>query len=171
MKNRDLLVAVSAGALGLLAGCAQSTPVAGAPSPSQTVAMSASARWTANIQSVTQSRGEVVQTTRDRSYGSATWTRGDRPSLTSIALTFNYTGSERYLSWAILSGSCGTPALPIIPMSNFPELEIGGGGRAQVSSSLPVEFPTSGSYHIAVYRSRQQGIDALIACGNLKLVG
>ncbi|MDO8502792.1 MAG: hypothetical protein Q7S20_13220 [Gemmatimonadaceae bacterium] len=171
MKNRDLLVAVSAGALGLLAGCAQNTPVAGAPSRSQTIAMSESARWTANIQSVMQSRGEVVQTTRDRSYGSAIWTRGDRPSLTSIALTFNYTGSDRYLSWAILSGSCGTPALPIIPMSNFPELQIGGGGRAQVSSSLPVEFPTSGSYHIEVYRSRQQGIDALIACGNLKLVG
>jgi hypothetical protein len=84
---------------------------------------------------------------------------------------FTYSGNERYLSWAIIAGSCGTPALALIPMSNFPELNIGGGGRAQVTTSLPIEFPTSGSYHVDVYRSRQQSIDQLVACGNLKLSG
>jgi hypothetical protein len=56
-------------------------------------------------------------------------------------------------------------------MSNFPELNIGGGGRAQVSGSIPVDLPTNGSYHVDIYRSRQPTLDALVACGNLKLSG
>lgn len=169
MKQRLLLAAFGAGALGLLAGCAKSTPVEGAPSPSPSLEASEGGRWTANIQSVTQSRGEVAQTTRDRSYGSATWTHGAAPSLTNIDLVFTYTGQERTLAWAILPGSCGTPALPVIPMPNFPELNVGGGGRAQVTTSLPIEFPLIGAFHIDIYRDRRQGTDALIACGNLRL--
>lgn len=173
MRQRLFVAAFGAGAMGLIAGCAKSTPVEGAPTPSASASAegSAGARWTANIQSVTQSRGEVVQTTRDRSYGSATWRPGAAPSLTNIELTFTYTGQERTLSWAILPGSCGTPALPVIPISNFPELNIGGGGRAQVTASLPLELPAGGSYHIDIYRDRRGGTDALIACGNLRYAG
>ena len=169
--NRMVIAAFGAGALGLLGGCAKTTPVDGAPSPAASENAGENARWTANLQSVTQSRGEVVQTTRDRSYGSATWTRGMGPSLSNINVVFTYAGQERTLAWAILPGSCGTPALPIIPMSNFPELNIGGGGRAQVTTSLPLEFPVSGTYHIDIYRDRRQGADALVACGNLRYAG
>lgn len=170
MKQKLLLAALSTGAIGLLAGCAAKTSAGdGAGSPDRSVVIGEGARWTANIQSVTQSRGDVVQTTRDRSYGSLTWTRGEGPQLTNANIVFTYTGNERFLSWAIISGSCGTPALPLIPMSNFPELNIGGGGRAQITTSLPIEFPVSGTYHVDIYRSRQQNIDQLVACGNLKL--
>lgn len=170
MKEGLFVAALTAGAIGLTA-CAKSTPVEGAPTPSASVEASAGARWSANIQSVTQSRGEVVQTTRDRSYGSATWTRGASATLSNVNVVFTYTGPERTLAWAILPGTCGIPALPIIPMSNFPELNVGGGGRAQVTTSLPLEFPTNGTYHIDIYRERRQGTESLIACGNLRLSG
>lgn len=170
MKPRSFLAAVGATAFGMLTGCAQSTPVETAPTPSASADKLASARaqWTANLQSVTQNRGQVAQTTRDRSYGTASWTRGAAASLSSVNLVFTYTGQERTLAWAILPGSCGSPALPIIPMSNFPELNIGGGGRAQVTTSLPLELPASGAHHVAIYRDRRGGADALIACGNLR---
>ena len=171
MKQKILFAALSAGALGIVAGCAKSTTSADtSPSPSSTAAAGESARWTANIQSVTQSRGDVAQTTRDRSYGSFTWSRGTSPSLSAVGLVFNYTGQERFLAWAIIAGSCGTNALPIIPMSNFPELNVGGGGRAQVNATLPLDLPTTGSYHVDIYRSRQGGVDALVACGNMRFV-
>ncbi len=173
MRQKFFIAAFGAGAVGLIAGCAQSTPVDGAPTPSASASAggAAGARWTANIQSVTQSRGEVVQTTRDRSYGNATWMHGAAPSLSNIDLVFTYTGQERTLSWAILPGSCGTPALPVIPMSNFPEMNVGGGGRAQVTASLPIVLPEGGTYHIDVYRDRRGGTDALIACGNMRYAG
>ena len=95
---------------------------------------------------------------------------GASASLSNVKFVFNYTGQERYLSWAIVAGSCGTPSLPILPMSNFPELNIGSGGRAEVTGSIPAVLPTTGVYHVDVYRSRQQSMEALIACGNLKFV-
>ena len=170
MKQRLFLAAFGAGTLGLLSGCAKSTPVESAPAPSVSTAggASASSRWSANIQSVTQNTGAVQQTTRDRSYGTATWTHGAAASLSNVNLVFTYTGSERTLAWAILPGSCATPALPVIPMSSFPELNVGGGGRAQVTTSLPLELPSTGTYHIDIYRDRRGGADALIACGNLR---
>lgn len=170
MRHRLFLAAVGASAFGMLTACAKSTPVEGAPTPSSSVSTdgASGARWTANLQSVNQNRGEVAQTSRDRSYGSATWGQGAAPSLSNISLVFTYTGQERSLAWAILPGSCGTPALPIIAMSNFPELSIGGGGRAQVTTSLPLELPSNGVYHIDIYRDRRGGADALIACGNLR---
>jgi hypothetical protein len=167
--KKILFVALGAGAFGLI-GCAQKTGAGSAPSPSGSVAVSENSRWTANIQSVTQSRGDVAQATRDRSYGSLTWAHGDMSSLSTVNLVFTYAGQERFLSWAIVAGSCGTPSLPIIPLSNFPEINIGGGGRGQITASLPVELPTNGVYHVDIYRSRQQGADALVACGNLKFV-
>lgn len=173
MRQRLFVAAVGAGTLALLAACAQSTPVEGAPSPSVSASGStgAGARWAANIQSVTQNTGSVQAASRDRSYGSATWTHGAAASLSNLNLVFTYTGQERTLAWAILPGSCGTPALPVAPMSSFPELNVGGGGRAQVSTSLPLQLPSTGTYHIDIYRDRRGGTDALIACGNLRYAG
>ena len=167
MRQKLVLAALGAGAIAL-AGCAKTTPVDNAPSPSMSADDGSNARWTANIQSVTQSRGEVVQTTRYKSYGSATWTHGMSASLSNVNVVFTYAGQERTLAWGILPGSCGTPALPVIPMSNFPELNIGGGGRAQVTTSLPLDLPSNGTYHVAIYKDRRQGADALVACGNLR---
>ena len=168
MRSAILFVASGAAVLGTLAGCAKTIPVEGATPASSAVV---GARWSANIQSVTQSRGEVVQTTRDRSYGNASWTVGASPSLSVVSLIFTYTGQERSLPWAILPGSCGSPSLPVIPLSNFPELNVGGGGRAQVTASLPLELPSTGTYHIDVYRDRRSSTEFLVACGNLKYSG
>jgi hypothetical protein len=55
-----------------------------------------------------------------------------------------------------------------MPLSNFPELNVGGAGRAQVVATLPVELPTSGAYHVEVYRDRQGGAESVVGCGNLK---
>ncbi|MDQ3243089.1 MAG: hypothetical protein M3Q09_05140, partial [Gemmatimonadota bacterium] len=60
---------------------------------------------------------------------------------------------------------------PVIPINNFPELQIGGGGRAQTTADLPFEFPTQGTYHINIYRERQQNLAGLLACGNLRVSG
>ena len=63
MRQKLFLAAFGAGAIGLLAGCAKTVPVEGAPPPDASTATTVSgARWTANIQSVTQNTGAVQQT-------------------------------------------------------------------------------------------------------------
>jgi hypothetical protein len=170
MKQKILFAALAVGAIGTLAGCAKTSSVEGSPSPSVNAPAGDNSRWTARVQGVTQSRGDVAQSTRDRSYGDFTWTQGASPSLSNVNLVFTYAGQERFLNWAIVAGSCGSPALPIIPMSNFPELNVGSSGRSQVQGSIPVVLPTTGVYHVDIYRSRQASVDALVACGNLKYV-
>jgi hypothetical protein len=170
MKQRILFTALGASAIALFAGCAKTTPVEGTPSPDRSVAASGTGHWTGRLQAVTQNRGDVAQSTRDRSYGEFNWMVGASPSLSNFNLVFNYAGQERFLSWAIVAGSCGSPALPILPMGSFPELNVGSGGNAQSTGSLALDLPTTGGYHVDIYRGRQQSMDALVGCGNLKFV-
>ncbi|HVF41110.1 MAG TPA: hypothetical protein VM939_14505 [Gemmatimonadaceae bacterium] len=167
MKHTSILVTLSAGALGL-AACAPKTPAEGGAEPVRTSASAPAAGWTANIQSVTQSRSDIGQSARARSYGTATVSRAVSNNLTRVSVIFNHSGSDRFLNWGIYPGTCGSPSLPVIPTNNFPELQIGGGGRAQTTADIPFEFPTTGNYHINIYRERQQNLEGLLACGNLR---
>ena len=151
-----------------LAACAHTVPVEGAGTPAASVSTTGGGRWSGRIASVTQNRGDVAQSTRDNSYGSADWTRGNGPTLSTVNLTFTYSGAGRELNWALIAGSCGIANLPLIPMANFPGLNIGGGNRAQVTASLPLELPSTGTYHIDIYTSRSGGAESLVACGNLR---
>jgi hypothetical protein len=168
MNQRLLLATLSAGAFSL-AACAHTVPVEGAATPSTSVSATPGAgKWSGRISSVTQNRADVSQSTRDNSYGSAEWTPGSGPTLSNVNLVFTYAGEDRELYWAIVAGSCGVAALPLIPMSNFPELSIGSGGRAQVTASLPIDLPSTGSYHIDIYRDHSGGAESLVGCGNLR---
>lgn len=169
MKQRSLVATLSAGALALTA-CAHTVPVeGGAVTPAESVSTSTGGgRWNARITSVTQNRGDVGQSTRDNSYGSADWTHGAAPTLSAVNLTFTYAGSERDLNWALVSGSCGMASLPLIPMANFPELNVGSGGRAQVTATLPIDLPATGTYHVDIYKDRTGGAASLVGCGNFK---
>jgi len=168
MKQRMFVATLSAGALALTA-CAHTVPVEAGATPSASVSIApGGGRWNARISSVTQNRGDVAQSTRDKSYGSADWTRGAGPTLSTVNLTFTYAGVERDLNWALIAGSCGMAALPLIPLANFPELNIGSGGRAQVTATLPIDLPATGTYHVDIYKDRTGGAESLVGCGNFK---
>lgn len=168
MSHGMFLVSLGAVTLGITA-CSHTVPSEAATNPPTSVSSSDAPRWTASIhQSVGQNRFSVPDSTHDRSFGSAEWSRSDRPTLSSVNLVFAYGGAERELSWAILFGSCGSASLPVIPMSSFPELDVSSGGRGQVNATLSLEFPTSGTYHIDIYKDRRGGAESLVGCGNLK---
>ena len=161
------LAALGIAAIGITA-CSNAVPVTGAPGPAALVASSGEPRWTTVIQQVAQSRFNAPDSSRDRSYGSAEWTRGSGPAESKVNLAFTYSGPERDLSWAILFGRCGSATLTLVPKSSFPELEVAGGGKAQLNATLSVELPTSGIYHIDIYKDRTGGAESLIGCGNFK---
>ncbi|HEY4956061.1 MAG TPA: hypothetical protein VII02_14370 [Gemmatimonadaceae bacterium] len=169
MKPGMFLAALGAGALGLIA-CSHTMPVSGAANPAESVSSSAEPRWTTSIQPAALTHFNVEDSTRDRGYGSAQWSPGDTPTLSRVNLVFTFGAPQRNLSWAILFGTCGSASLPLIPISSFPELEVGAGGRAEVNATLSLEFPTSGTYHVEIYKDRQGGIESLVGCGNLKYV-
>lgn len=170
MKHRMLLATIGVAAMSNLA-CAHSVPVSGAPSASAGVSNGPPAgfepKWSAVIRAVAQNRFNAPDSTRTTNYGSFQWTPGDIPSRSNVNLVYNYSGSERDLSWAILFGNCGSATLPLLPMSNFPELEVTA-GQANFNSVLTLELPVSGEYHVEVYKDRRGGEESVLGCGNLK---
>ena len=169
MSNVRFAAALSALALGVIA-CTKTPAVETAASPSTSVSASGAVlSWSGNITAVVESNSDVRQSSRGNGYGNAQLTRGDSPNSTRINVNYSSGGSsDRYLNWAVLPGRCGAGSLPLLPISNFPELTVGGDGRAQVSVVLPFEFPTRGDYHINIYHERQQTLDQVVACGNLR---
>lgn len=175
MNNVKFAATLSALALGVIA-CAQSPAVETASSPSSGISVtnsgSAPSSWSGNISAVVESNSDVRQSSRGNGYGTAQMTRGANASTTSVNITYSSGGSsDRYLNWAVLPGRCGSGSLPVIPISNFPELQVGGDGRAQVTAELPFELPVRGDYHINIYHERQQTLDQVVACANLRPSG
>ena len=175
------LLKFAAGPLVLAAAaCAKSVPVANAPAPAAAAVVApAEARWTATLNPVQERTAEIRQTTTNRARGSFVMTQGDNPGWSKISLTFNSnsgSSGNTTVSWAIVPGSCGSDAQPILPISAFPTIELGGSGSGQVTSQIHVDFLAPGSYHVNVYRSggvmnaEARSVAAVLACGNLKLV-
>jgi len=171
MSNVRFAAALSSLAVGFIA-CAKTPPVvdtAPARTSSISTASGAVVSWSGNISAVTESNSDVRQSSRGNGYGNAQMTPGDSPSSTRINVNYSSGGTnDRYLNWAILPGRCGAGSLPLLPISNFPELTVGGDGRAQVNVVLPFEFPMRGDFHINIYHERQQTLDQVVACGNLR---
>lgn len=130
-----------------------------------------SPKWTTSIKMAHEDRindnADSIQGIGTTS-GSASWRQGDTPTLSVVDLTFNYGGRERELAWGIFVGRCRSASVPIAPVSNFPEIELIGGGAARVQAQLSVELPTSGQYHLNVYRDRSSQESAIVACGDFK---
>jgi hypothetical protein len=170
MSNARFATALTA--LGILA-CAKTPQVETAASPSSSVSSTDAdvTSWSGNITAVVENNSDLRQSSRGNGYGNALLTRGDAAHSTRANIQYSSSGtSDRYLNWAILPGRCGSGTLPVIPITNFPELTVGGDGRAQITVEVPYEFPTRGDYHINIYHERQQTLDQVVACSNLRRI-
>ncbi len=168
MKS-TMYLALAAVALGLT-GCSHSVPVQGAEGPESSM-LHNEPKWAANIRTVPQTRFMALDTARDISSSSVEWFQGERPGVSNINMSFTYAGTEHSLSWGILFGTCGSASMPLLPVSSFPELEVSVGGHIQLSTEISLDLPTSGNYHIDIYRDRRAGVEWLVGCGNLRYVG
>ena len=175
MNNVRFAAAFCALSVGAIA-CAKTPAVETAPSTNTGIITTGGGNsptsWSGNISAVVESNSDVRQSSRGNGYGTAQMTAGPTASSTRVSLNYSSGGStDRYLNWAILPGRCGSGSLPIIAINNFPELQVGGDGRAQVTAELPFELPARGDYHVNVYHERGQTLDQVIACGNLRPSG
>lgn len=160
------------------AACAKTVPVEKAPAPSSaSVAARTEARWTATLNPVQERTAEIRQSSTNRARGSFSLVHGDQPGWSRVSLNFNSnsgSGGNTTATWAIVPGSCGSDEAPVLPISAFPVMELGGSGSAQITTQILWDFPLAGSYHVNVYRSggvmnaESRSIAAILACGNLK---
>jgi len=130
-------------------------------------------RWSGNFQPVQIRSSNVGMRIQSRIYGTAELATAEgNTSRTRARLRFTVqtTGGSFTVQWALLSGRCGSGSLPVAPVENFPIIEVGSNGRAQLDDELALELPQSGEYHINVYLGGQN-LDNVITCANLRKAG
>lgn len=127
-------------------------------------------RWSGNFQPVQIRSSSVGIRIQSRIYGTAELSSVEgNPSRARARLRFTaQTQSGSFtVQWALLAGRCGSGSLPVLPIENFPIMEVGSNGRAQLDEELALELPQTGEYHVNVYLGGQQ-LDNVITCANLK---
>lgn len=150
-----------------LAACSGNAPPNASIATAQAIGEPPQPRWSGNIRASVTDRLSG-DSTRDRMSGTLVWTPGATPNLSSARIEFSYTGSARELTWGIFYGPCGNASLPVVTLSDFPELEMSSGGRTQIVASISIELPTTGAFHVEIFKDRSGDPEFSIACGNLR---
>jgi hypothetical protein len=165
------LVMTTTAALAALS-CASHTPSPEA-SPSLSGAPAslslASVQWEGSFQAVQQQAGNAdAPRGRNNATGRVVLVASGKNSLRAKITLNAASATSQYVHWALVSGRCGSPAIPLLTVNQFPDISMSN-GRGQVDADVPLELPTTGSYHVDVYWSNGQDQADVMTCANLRL--
>ncbi len=171
---------VWAASFGLLAiaaaGCASSQ---GGGAASESVTADAASgkigpaflEWSGRFQATQQQTGTFGGfQQRNRAAGTVTLT-AEGPSImrAKMQVTIDNTDPER-LSWSLASGDCGSNAIPLMAVAQFPQLT-SNNGRATLDDMVSLPLPVTGSYHVNIFNPGTSGQDQqdVMICAPLTL--
>jgi len=142
-----------------LGGCAQKQPNAD-------IVATGAVQYSGLFRPIQQSDGRLGMNVQQRIYGEVKLLFRESSGRTDVSLTLNTnSNTSDLLAWAVVPGRCGNGAVPLLPASQFPALELANNGRGDVSGELPIAMP-QGAYHVNVYRGGDN-LSNVIACANL----
>ena len=167
MHPRTVLLAALA-----VAGCA-SRPGPAAQAAREPSVGTTPVRWSGNFQPQQQRVAGLGPTQKNRAYGtislSPTASDSDR---TQVQLTLNAAVSAgQTLTWGIYPGRCGSGsnlAMPLVPTSNLPQIEVVRSGGAQMNSEFKLRLPGSGGYQVNIFWGQHTtDLADVMTCANL----
>jgi hypothetical protein len=144
-------------------GCASHKP--------GTTKIPGAAHWSGDFRQESSSAVIGSDLTRGRasSYGAVTLTPSadqERRAKFEVTVTTSLTGTQ--IAWAVYEGTCGAPTPPVLPVNEFPTIEIGSNGAGIVRGELPVGLNVRGTYHANVYWSnRASDVSNVMMCAKL----
>ncbi len=167
-----------AASLGLLAvvaaGCASSQ---GGAASSSVTADAASGKigpaflqWSGKFKATQQASSGIGLQVRNRAAGTVVLT-AEGPTQMHVRMDFTMDNTDPVrLPWAIAAGDCGSNAIPLMTVSQFPELTAHN-GRATLDATLGLPMPVTGSYHVNVFNPGTYGQDEseVMICAPLTL--
>ncbi len=155
-----------------IAGCASTPPAVEAPAASsndRAAAMAAAGtptRWQTMLQATQQRTAMAAPTSQQKTTGSVFLSEAgaNRTRVRMVVSTDVHNASQ--MLWAIVSGRCGSGAMPIAGLQTFPVVEIGNNGRGELDIEIPLTLPSTGTFHVNVYNGGAQ-LNNVVSCGNL----
>lgn len=152
-----------------VAGCASSAKTS-PPSVAQQSLGPGLLEWTGRFQPVQQQTGDATAIrARNRANGSVTLTAGAQGRMDADIEVSTPLTTSANIRWALASGACGSGALPVLPVNQFPEIDVTANGRGDLKAEVPAALPTAGSYHVNIYWSDGRDESDVMTCANLKL--
>ncbi|HEU4989164.1 MAG: hypothetical protein KGL93_04285 [Gemmatimonadota bacterium] len=170
------LYALSLGILASgLAGCASGSGGAGGSSIAADAASGkigpALLQWSGTFRPTQQQTGTFggLQS-RNQATGTVVLTaQGPSQTHVRMSISIGITDPVR-LPWSLATGGCGSNTIPLMAVSQFPEVTASN-GRARLDDVISIPLPTAGSYHVNVFNSGTSGQDEseVYTCADLTL--
>lgn len=168
---------LSAASIGLLAlaasGCASSQS-AGSSSVAADAASGklgpAMLQWSGNFRPTQQQTSSISMRGRNQASGTVLLTAPNTTQMrVQITASLPVTDPVR-LPWAIASGPCGSNAIPLLTVPQFPAIPVSN-GQASLDEMLSLALPTVGTYHVDVFNYGTSGSEEsdVLACANLSI--
>lgn len=117
-----------------------------------------------------QSQGAAGMSKQQRVYGSVKIAFRESNDRSNVNLMID-TGLQQseILGWSANPGRCGSGSVPIMPITQFPGIEVTSTGRGEINvQDMQLIIPASGPVHVNVYRGGDT-LDRVIACANLRM--
>lgn len=128
-------------------------------------------RWAGRLNPTTQRTGAVAQADQARAFGNVTlMTSATNENRTDVRITVSVpsNASNSLLAWAVLPGRCGSGDMPLTSIDVFPPIEVGGNARGELTATIPLTLPETGTYHVNVYWPGGNQLADVMTCGNLR---
>jgi hypothetical protein len=165
--SRSLVATTVALATAACASGSQSRPADPEPTLNGTVTP-ALIQWSGSFQSIEQQAGDATAPRgRNNATGRVLLISSGRNSLHARITLTGGADNSQYFHWALVSGRCGSPAIPLLSVNQFPDISMSN-GRGQVDAEVPLALPTSGAYHVDVYWSNGGDQADVMTCANLR---
>jgi hypothetical protein len=165
--SRSFLATAVALATTACASGSQAHPPQAEVTPNGTVTP-ALIQWSGSFQAIQQQAGNAdAPRGRNNATGRIVLTSSSSNSLRARITLTGGASTSQYFHWALVTGRCGSPALPLLTVNQFPDISMSN-GRGQVDAEVPIALPTSGTYHVDVFWTNGQDQADVMTCANLR---
>lgn len=168
--RRKIASSLAVSLMGLGCASAHSDPGAAAVAAGMTGGLGpATLQWSGSFQAIQQQSGDVNSPRgRNNATGNVLIFAEGQNAIRARININDISGSAPDYHWALVSGRCGSGAIPVLTVNQFPNIVMSN-GRGHVDNTVALPIPTSGTYHINVYRTKGGDEADVMACANLRL--
>ena len=127
--------------------------------------------WTGNIRPMEQRTGAATPVSPAAMFEGTVLMMGSREdsTRTTIHIRLSTPTNGGSVSWILSSGRCGNFMNPVLPVTAFDPLDVGSNGSVDETTTIPLQFPTDGSFHVDILAGHTARLTEVIACANLSL--
>ncbi|HEY5219769.1 MAG TPA: hypothetical protein VIJ16_08165 [Gemmatimonadaceae bacterium] len=127
-------------------------------------------QWSGNFRATEQQTSDIAIHMRNQASGNVVITAANASQIRVRIQAGLPDNNPVRLAWDIASGGCGADAIPLLAVAQFPQLPMSN-GRGTLDELISVAFPTTGTYHVNVFKENTDGSDQsdVLACADLSL--